>query len=166
MPQPPSDDASPTARQRLRRVCWIALAALCFGIGVIGIFLPLLPATDFMLLAVFCASRGSRRFELWIRKNRLAGPLIQAWEEERAIALPAKIVSLSMMVLSAFVIWLHTGFNWVFWLFAIVLLAVGAFVASRPLPTRRWRRGADLDVSEGTSDRGDSKESNEEHGGR
>lgn len=142
MSQPTPDDAGTSTRQRLRRACWIALAALCFGIGVVGIFLPLLPATDFMLLAVICASRGSRRFETWIRKNRLAGPLIQAWEEERAIARPAKLLSLSMMVVSALVIWLHTGFNWVFWLFAIVLLAVGGFVASRPTPTRRWRRGA------------------------
>ncbi|MFC0267966.1 YbaN family protein [Kushneria aurantia] len=138
MSQPPSRNAPP---RRLRRGFWIALAALCFGIGVVGIFLPLLPATDFMLLAVICASKGSKRFERWIRRNRLAGPLISAWEKERAIALPAKIVSLSMMVLSGWVIWIHTGFSWVFWLLAAVLVAVGAFVASRPRPTRRWQRG-------------------------
>lgn len=136
-----SPDRRRADRQRspLRRGIWITLAALCFGIGVVGIFLPLLPATDFMLLAVICASRGSKRFEYWIRRNRLAGPLIRAWEDERAISLPAKIISITMMFVSAWVIWIHTGFSWLFWLLCLVLLAVGTFVATRPLPSRGWR---------------------------
>ncbi|ARS54594.1 YbaN family protein [Kushneria konosiri] len=135
----PKPDQGCRTRSPIRRGIWIALAALCFGIGIVGIFLPLLPATDFMLLSVICASRGSKRFERWIRRNRFAGPLIRAWEEERAIPLPAKIVSIAMMFVSAWVIWIHTGFNWLFWLLCLVLVMVGAFVATRPLPSSRWR---------------------------
>ncbi|MFC0338994.1 hypothetical protein SAMN05421848_0518 [Kushneria avicenniae] len=136
---PPDPAEEGRMRSPVNRAIWVTLAALCFAIGIVGIFLPLLPATDFMLLAVICASRGSKRFERWIRRNRFAGPLIRAWEEERAIPLPAKIVSIAMMFFSAWVIWIHTGFNWVFWLLLIVLIAVGTFVATRPLPSGRTR---------------------------
>ncbi|OHV12892.1 YbaN family protein [Kushneria phosphatilytica] len=117
---------------------WIGLAVLCFTIGVLGIFLPLLPATDFMLLAAICASRGSRRVEQWIRRNRLSGPLIAAWENERAIATPAKMLSLTMMAVSLWVVWLHVGLAWPFWLVLAILLVVGSYVASRPRPSQRY----------------------------
>ncbi|RKQ97178.1 hypothetical protein C7446_2600 [Kushneria sinocarnis] len=120
------------------RILWIGLAMLCFAIGVLGIFLPLLPATDFMLLAVICASRGSRRVERWIRRNRLSGPLIAAWEAERAIATPAKVISITMMLFSLWVVWLHVGLGWPFWLILVILLAVGSYVISRPRPSRRY----------------------------
>ncbi|ART61975.1 YbaN family protein [Kushneria marisflavi] len=140
---PPDPAADHRARAPIKRALWITLAALCFGIGVVGIFLPLLPATDFMLLSVICASRGSKRFERWIRRNRFAGPLIRAWEEERAIPLPAKVVSIGMMFFSAWVIWIHTGFNWVFWVLLMVLILVGTFVATRPLPSGNARTSND-----------------------
>ncbi|WP_438767763.1 YbaN family protein [Kushneria sp. TE3] len=140
---PPDPDSDRRARSPINRAFWIVLAALCFAIGIVGIFMPLLPATDFMLLAVICASKGSKRFERWIRRNRFAGPLIRAWEEERAIPLTAKIISIVMMFFSAWVIWVHTGFSWIFWALMLVLVAVGTFVATRPLPSGRARPSND-----------------------
>lgn len=140
---PPDRAEEGRVRSPINRAIWVTLAALCFAIGIVGIFLPLLPATDFMLLAVICASKGSKRFERWIRRNRFAGPLIRAWEEERAIPLLAKIVSIAMMFFSAWVIWIHAGFNWVFWMLMGVLVIVGIFVATRPLPSGRPRPSND-----------------------
>ena len=54
---------------RLIRLIWVVLAGVSFTIGVLGIFLPLLPTTVFMLMAVYCASKGSSRFEAWIRSH-------------------------------------------------------------------------------------------------
>lgn len=89
MKETPPSSTSPQrepARSPLARALWVALAALSFGIGVVGIFVPLLPTTEFMLGAIYCASKGSPRFEAWIRSRRYVGPLIKNWECERAIS--------------------------------------------------------------------------------
>ncbi|WP_228716846.1 YbaN family protein [Billgrantia pellis] len=83
---------------RMARSCWAAFAALSFAVGFWGLFLPLLPTTEFMLAAVYCASRGSPRFEAWIRSRRYVGPLLESWEAERAIPRRAKFVAVGMIV--------------------------------------------------------------------
>jgi uncharacterized membrane protein YbaN (DUF454 family) len=65
----------------LRRAIYIAIAWVGFALGVIGAFVPLMPTTCFMLLAVWAASRGSPRFADWIREHPHFGPAIIAWEE-------------------------------------------------------------------------------------
>ena len=83
--------------RRMKRICWLGLAWLFFGIGFAGMFLPLLPTTVFMLLALACASRGSPRFARYIREHPQIGPTLVAWERERAIPLRARIMAVSML---------------------------------------------------------------------
>ena len=109
---------------------------VCFVIGVAGIVVPLLPATDFFLLAVICASRGSLRFERWIRANALAGPMIRAWEEERAIPVAAKITAVISMVFSLSLLYWHIGTHWSFWVTVVILTCVASFLLSRPSPRK------------------------------
>ncbi|MBZ5488404.1 YbaN family protein [Halomonas aquamarina] len=119
----------------LKRALWVGVAALSFGIGVLGIFLPLLPTTEFMLGAVYCASKGSPRFEAWIRSRRYVGPLIRNWECERAISRRAKLVAVSMIGASALFILLHLSNGWLRWSIIALLAGVAAWLATRPEPT-------------------------------
>ncbi|MGP9663162.1 YbaN family protein [Halomonas sp. AOP22-C1-8] len=121
----------------LVRALWVGLAALSFGIGVIGIFLPLLPTTEFMLGAVYCASKGSPRFEAWIRSRRYVGPLIKNWETERAIPRRAKIIAVGMISASALFILLHLGSGWLRWVIIALLIGVAAWLITRPEPATR-----------------------------
>ncbi|WP_249976996.1 YbaN family protein [Vreelandella olivaria] len=136
MSETPPKNRSP-ARSPLARAFWVALAALSFGIGVIGIFLPLLPTTEFMLAAVYCASKGSPRFEAWIRSRRYVGPLIKNWETERAIPRRAKYVAISMIFASAMLLLWHLGQGWLRWVIVALLAAVALWLATRPEPTTR-----------------------------
>src|SRR5690554_8143835 len=79
----------------LRRLAFLLIAWLSFGLGVIGVFVPLMPTTCFMLLAVWAASKGSPRFALWIREHPRFGPAVVAWEGERAIPRHAKYLARS-----------------------------------------------------------------------
>ena len=119
----------------LTRALWVGMAALSFGIGVLGIFLPLLPTTEFMLGAVYCASKGSPRFESWIRSRRYVGPLIKNWERERAISRRAKFIAVSMISASALFILLHLSNSWLRWSLIALLIGVAIWLVTRPEPT-------------------------------
>jgi uncharacterized membrane protein YbaN (DUF454 family) len=82
-----------------RLVRWLLIAAgsACVALGVIGIFLPLLPTTPLMLLAAACFARSSRRFHDWLLANRTFGPLILEWERHRSIPRRTKLTAIALM---------------------------------------------------------------------
>ena len=74
-------------------VGWISLA-----LGVLGIVLPLLPTTPFVLLSAFCFSKSSARFHQWLLNHRVFGPLVKDWQRHGVIQLKAKILATVSMV--------------------------------------------------------------------
>jgi uncharacterized membrane protein YbaN (DUF454 family) len=121
----------------LIRILWVGLAGLSFSIGVLGIFLPLLPTTVFMLIAVYCASRGSPRFEVWIRSRQYVGPLLVNWEQERAIPKRAKIFAVCTIALSAIITVWSLGPGWLSGAVVTLLMLIALWLATRPEPTLR-----------------------------
>lgn len=67
------------------RHVFIALGFAALVLGFIGIFLPILPTTPFILLAAAFFARGSERFHTWLLQHRITGPLIVDWYEHRSI---------------------------------------------------------------------------------
>lgn len=117
-----------------RRAAYLTLAGISFLLGVIGAFLPLLPTTCFMLLAVWSASRGSPRFAGWIRAHPRFGPAVQAWESERAIPRHAKWLAGAMLLISMLVLGLTVGALWLKLPLIAGLALVGAWILTRPEP--------------------------------
>ncbi len=76
------------------------LAWLCAGLAGLGLFLPLLPTTPFLLVAAWAASRGSSRFHFWLHSHPRFGPLIRDWQRERVIPRQAFWSALAMLALS------------------------------------------------------------------
>ncbi|NIC07945.1 YbaN family protein [Billgrantia bachuensis] len=120
----------------LRRAVYIALAWISFALGVVGVFVPLMPTTCFMLLAVWAASRGSPRFALWIREHPRFGPTVVAWEGERAIPRHAKWLAGCMLVLSVVVLVVTLSLVWLKLLLVAGLVLLGLWIATRPEPGR------------------------------
>ncbi len=73
------------------KVVLLCGGSLCVGLGVIGIFLPLLPTTPFLLLAAALYARGSKKFYHWLLENRLFGSYVKNYRQKRGLPLKIKI---------------------------------------------------------------------------
>lgn len=73
---------------------------LFFLLGAVGVVLPVLPTTPFMLLALWAFSKSSQRFHDWLYNHKFFGPPLQQWNQYGVIPLYAKVMSVSMMSLS------------------------------------------------------------------
>ena len=86
---------SQPARWLLMGAGWLALA-----LGAIGLLLPVLPTTPFILLAAACFARSSARFHAMLLRNRIFGPLIIEWEQHRSIPRRTKLWAITLMALT------------------------------------------------------------------
>lgn len=116
------------------RGLWMAAGFLCLGLGFLGVALPLLPTTPFLLLAAACFARSSPRLHAWLLDHPLFGPPIRDWQAHGAIHPRAKMLAVGTMAL-VFAASLWAGLPWQALLAQGLLMGVGAgFVLSRPSP--------------------------------
>lgn len=80
----------------MRTIC-IILGTLFLALGIIGIFVPLLPTTPFLLLTAALYFKGSPRLYQWLLSHKYLGPYIKNYRENKAIPLRAKVISLLLM---------------------------------------------------------------------
>ena len=93
------------SKSRWQRWIWLLCGVIAMGTGVVGIVLPVLPTTPFVLLAAYCFSRGSARYEQWLLAHPRFGPMVRDWRANRAVPLRAKQLASVMMLLSSVVAW-------------------------------------------------------------
>jgi uncharacterized protein len=74
-----------------------AAGVLALLLGILGLFLPLLPTTPFLLLASWCFARGSERLHRWLLSHRVFGEYLRNFEAGRGIPLKAKILATVML---------------------------------------------------------------------
>ena len=85
---------------RLVRTLLVTAGVAALLLGLIGIFVPVLPTTPFVLLAAACFARSSERFHDWLLAHRIAGPIIRAWEEHRSMPAGVKPWAFGLMTVS------------------------------------------------------------------
>ncbi|MEN8822313.1 MAG: YbaN family protein [Abyssibacter sp.] len=117
------------------RLLWWLFAYACLVLGLIGIVVPGLPTTVFILLAAWAATRGSPRLQAWLEHHPRFGPAIRNWREHGTVPRSAKRLATLMMVLS----WALTTVVTRDWLIAVVVLmlltGVGLWLWHRPEPS-------------------------------
>ena len=93
--------------QKLKRALWFIAGTICLVLGAIGIVLPILPTTPFLLAAAACYYKSSPRMHKWLLNNKWFGEYIRNYKEGRGLPLKTKITALA-------VLWLTIGISTVF----------------------------------------------------
>ncbi len=120
----------------MTRLLWLSLGFVALVLAVLGIALPLLPTTPFLLVAAFAFARSSERLHTWLVTHPRFGPSIGHWRREGAISRNAKVVSVAVMVAALTLSWLADVAPIILAAQATVLAMAAAFVISRPDPSQ------------------------------
>ena len=121
-------------RAPVLRALWFVCGWASLALGAVGVVLPVLPTTPFVLLAAFCFARSSPRLHSWLAHHKTFGPMIESWARHGAIPRRAKRLALAMMA-AAFALSLALGLKpWVLAAQAVALIGAGADVWTRPDP--------------------------------
>jgi len=133
-------EALDDAGSRMKRVLLVVAGTLFVGLGLLGVVLPVLPTTPFLLLAAACYIRSSRRLYHWLLTNRFFGEYLRRFRDGEGIPLPTKIWAICLL-------WLSLGSSSLLavparlWWVRLILLVVGLGVTNHiaRIPTRRTR---------------------------
>ncbi|MFC1235335.1 YbaN family protein [Vibrio sp. F74] len=74
----------------MKKWFFICIGWLATGLGFLGVFLPILPTVPFILLAMFCFSKSSPRFQLWLQNNRYLGPTVTRIRRKQGLTVTEK----------------------------------------------------------------------------
>lgn len=102
------------------------LGFLFLGLAILGVFLPVLPSTPFLLLSAWFFARSSEKWHKWLLNSDLFGPMLRNWEERRCISLRTKVVAMVMMIFAGTGSILFALDDLYMRIFAGVLLMIGA----------------------------------------
>jgi uncharacterized protein len=123
----------------LKKAIFIVAGTISLGLGAVGVFLPILPTTPFLLLSAACYYKGSERMHRWLLSNKLFGSYIRNYREGKGISPKGKI-------LTVFLLWATICYS-IFFLvnilmFQIILsaIAIAVTVHVTTLPTFRKSR--------------------------
>ena len=119
------------------RYLLLAFAVLCVALGVIGIFVPGLPTTVFILLAGWAAARSSPRFSAWLENHATFGPMIRDWRDRGAVSRRAKVSASVVMAISSAILFLTASRAWVAEAITVVMAVVLMWLWRRPEPEQR-----------------------------
>ncbi|MFV0470729.1 MAG: YbaN family protein [Paludibacteraceae bacterium] len=86
------------------KIFFVIIASVSLGLGILGVFLPLLPTTPFLLLSAALYAKSSDRLYQWLLNHPILGSYIRDFREEKAIALKVKVVAIAT-------IWISIGYT-------------------------------------------------------
>ena len=114
------------------------LGFLFLGLALLGVFLPLLPTTPFVLVAAACFAQSSERMHRWILANHTFGPMVRDWEDKRCVSCRVKAIAItSMLLVGGLSIFVMLDNFW--WRVAGVMLVLAGSVTVSLLQTCKKR---------------------------
>ena len=91
----------------MKRYLWLALGFISLGVAYLGVILPGLPYSPFIVFAAYCFAKSSPRMHAWIMNHRIFGPFITNWNQKRVF--PLKLKFFMLISMSASLALMYTG---------------------------------------------------------
>ena len=116
----------------MTRGFWFIIGIVSLALGAVGIILPLLPTTPFIILAAFSFGKSSPALQAWLESNQTFGPIIADWKKNGAIAPRYKAIAVTMMIAALILSVVLDVSATIIAIQAICILAAATFVLTRP----------------------------------
>ena len=116
----------------MKKIILITIGWSCVGLAFVGTFVPGIPTTIFLIIALWAFAKSSKKFHSWLLNHKRFGPILQNWESHKVVPLKAKILMVILQI-SAVIIFHYLLQNiYLTAILTIILVFVARYVLSLP----------------------------------
>ena len=116
----------------MKKIILLSTGWICVGLGFIGIFVPGLPTTIFLIIALWAFTKSSEKLRIWLLNHKRFGPILRNWQEHKIVPLKAKILMVVLQTLVVIIVQYTFDNLFITVGLAIILLMVATYVISLP----------------------------------
>ena len=114
------------------RIILLSLGFLCVALAFIGIFIPGIPTTPFLIVALWAFAQSSKKFHAWLLNHKRFGTVLQNWESHKVVPIKAKITMVILQITAVAMIQYSLNNIYITIGLAVLLLCVASYVISLP----------------------------------
>ena len=116
----------------MKRIILISLGLLCVGLGFVGVFVPGIPTTIFLIIALWAFTKSSEKLRHWLLNHKRFGPILNNWQEHKVVPRRAKILMVILMTLAVILFYYSLQSLILTIGLIIILVSVAIYVISLP----------------------------------
>ena len=116
----------------MKRTILISLGLLCVGLGFVGVFVPGIPTTIFLIIALWAFTKSSEKLRYWLLNHKRFGPILNNWQEHKVVPRRAKILMVVLMSLAVILFYYSLQSLILTIGLIIILVSVAIYVISLP----------------------------------
>ena len=116
----------------MKRIILISLGWLCVGLGFVGVFVPGIPTTIFLIIALWAFTKSSEKLRHWLLNHKRFGPILNNWQEHKVVPRRAKILMVVLMSLAVILFYYSLQSLILTIGLIIILVSVAIYVISLP----------------------------------
>ena len=116
----------------MKRLMLIILGWTCVSLAFVGIFIPGIPTTPFLIVALWAFAQSSKKFHSWLLNHKRFGPILQNWESYRVVPVKAKILMVILQIFAVIIFHFSIQNIYLTVILAITLIIVARWVLTFP----------------------------------
>ena len=116
----------------MKKTILISLGWLCVGLGFVGVFVPGIPTTIFLIIALWAFTKSSKKLRHWLLNHKRFGPILNNWQQHKVVPRRAKILMVVLMSLAVVLFYYSLQHLYLTIGLIIILVLVAIYVISLP----------------------------------
>ena len=116
----------------MKRIILISLGWLCVGLGFVGVFVPGIPTTIFLIIALWAFTKSSEKLRHWLLNHKRFGPILNNWQQHKVVPRRAKILMVVLMSLAVILFYYSLQSLILTIGLILILVSVAIYVISLP----------------------------------